>query len=90
MLRTAQGDERWKKAVKLKGEIRGVKPLDNAIAGAEEIDVEDNSTGEGLLGGAVKEGGALAAMDGQALFRPAGIGAPAVCRLCACRLESCA
>jgi outer membrane protein assembly factor BamB len=70
MLHDAQGEELWKKAVKLKGEIRSVKLLDNAvaIASAEEIDVVDRGTGESLIGGSVKGGGDLSAMDDQALY----------------------
>lgn len=70
MMHDALGEELWSKAVKLKGEIRSVKLMDNAIAiaSAEELDVVDRSTGASLIGGAVKGGGALTAMDDKALY----------------------
>jgi hypothetical protein len=70
MLHDAQGTELWPKAVKLKGEIRSVKFLGGAIAiaSAEEIDVVDQATGASRIGGAVKGGGALSAMDGKSFY----------------------
>lgn len=70
MLHDAQGEERWPKAVKLKGGIRSVKFIGDAIAiaSAEEIDVVDQATGASRIGGAVKTGGDLSALDGNNLY----------------------
>ncbi len=70
MLHNALGEELWAKPVKLKGEIRSVKMMPGAIAiaSAEELDIVDNTTGVSLVGGAVKGGGALSAMDDKSLY----------------------